>query len=128
MKVRVKRSLLILIAGLIIGGSTVYAGGNYYADLLGNQEEQIKSELMDYYEEQHKHRSEQVHHDLVTFVEMQRQDLIDYFKPIIDEQVNIQAQQRQNEHAEAVEQKVKELREKIYEMLEEELGNQIPRG
>ncbi|PKR79177.1 hypothetical protein CEY16_05365 [Halalkalibacillus sediminis] len=123
-----KKVIAFLLVGLLLGSGTTYAASNYYADLLGNQEDQIKNELMKFYEEQSKMRNKQVHNDLVIYVASQRQDLIDYFEPIIQDEINREAVNSQSEHAEAVDEKVKQLKEKIYKMLEEELEHSIPRG
>ncbi|MDQ0352357.1 5-methylthioribose kinase [Alkalibacillus filiformis] len=124
-----KKILLPLIVGLILGGSiTVYASSNYFADALSNQDEQIKNILMEHYEDMYKQRGQQQHTDMMSVVQSEREAILDYFKPKIEELVHDEADQRREEHIKAIEQASNELIEDIYKMLEEELGYEIPRG
>ncbi|GAA0469694.1 hypothetical protein [Alkalibacillus silvisoli] len=125
-----KKVLLSLTIGLILGGSiTVFASGsNYFADALSNQDEQIKNILMDHYEEIYQQRGQKQHTDMMSVVQSEREEIMEYFKPKIEELVHDEADQRREDHINAIEQAASELREDIYEMLDEEFGYEIPRG
>lgn len=112
-----KKVLFGFIAGMFLFVGVGFAAGNYYAEMVMNQKEQIEDELQGYFMEQNAARGQQHHHDMTTYVYTQVEKLKERMYEYINTKVAADGNKRLNEHAEAVdkaiEQLEKELKQKI---------------
>lgn len=114
-----KKKFVALVAtgAFILGGTTVYTAGNYYADLLGGQEQQMKDRIVEKYEEDYAHRNQQVHNDLVMYVEQKRMELEEIADAEISAKINNEASERQIRNADAIDAEFERLKTELLEFI-----------
>lgn len=115
-----KRKIIgLVIITMFVSGAVVYgATKNYYAELLAGQQSQIEEQVSDEYNVYWKERGEQNHRDMVTYVEIKRQQLLDESISYARTKIETDAQNRMNEHAEAVDAEYERMLAEIKEMID----------
>lgn len=114
-----KKFAAILMAGaFLIGGTVTYAASNYYADLLSGQQEQMSKEVKRNYEKLSQEIGEVQHHDMVSFVEDRRQEILDEVNEYAKVKISNDATARREEHTRAVNQEVERMVKELKEFVD----------
>lgn len=120
MKINLKAKVAALTAAAFIAGGTVTfaATTNYYADLLARQQEQMEEEITKFYTERYKEVGQMQHRDMVTSVELARQEILEEAERYAEEVIQKDAYKRRKEHAEAIQKEKERIMAEIKEMID----------
>lgn len=117
MKMKTKVTALVTAAFLAGGTVTFAATTNYYADLLARQQEQMEEEITDFYTERYKEVGQLQHRDMVTSVELARQEILKEAERYAEEVIQRDANKRRKEHQEAINKEKERILAEIKEMI-----------
>ncbi|WP_087973588.1 hypothetical protein [Oceanobacillus rekensis] len=97
-----KKIISLTILAFLLGSAVTFAASNYYADLLAEQQEQIEQGIEEVYKARQDEISEQIHHDMVTVVETERQRVMNEAESYLKQKLSEEQQGRMNEHTAAI--------------------------
>lgn len=117
-----KIAVSLIIGAFLLGGGTVFAAGNYYADLVLGQKEQIKEGINQAYDQRQEEIGKQVHNDMVMLVSTEVEGMKERLDQKLKEGLDAEQNRRMNIHSKeiknAAEQLEIELNDYITDLLE----------
>lgn len=115
-----KKEVFVLTAiAFLIGSSVTFAATNYYADMLENQHGQMEAQVEKEYQERIEEIGNQVHHDMVMFVETERQRVLGEAQTYMKQNLDQVQKDRMNAHADAIQSEADRILEELKTKIDE---------
>lgn len=110
--------ILAIVGSFLLGGTVTFAAFNYYADLLARQQPQMEEEISENYREYSEELGTMQHRDMVTAVEVKRQEILEEVNEYARDKALSDANERRQEHAEAIEQEAVRITAELKEFVD----------
>jgi hypothetical protein len=108
---KIKNKVIAILITITMSSTITYAAtNNYYSELLSGQEDQIKTDILNLYNEKEQEAGKRNHNDLVLKVENEKQEIVSEMNKYLEDRIREEANIRLNDSTKEIEAKSEEMK------------------